>query len=295
MKKLSAFIALIACLSCVCLFGCAGDGDGEYYTTYTVTFNGAGGIAVSGREVQEIHDASEIKAPVYERTGYTFVGWDTDLTTINKKTTVSAEWRANEYKISFANENGEKLFDDKVVTYGEYTGELPTCESKGVGLDFYGWCYGDVTIAEGKRWNIASDVVVVATYGYTLRYDLRMYVSSLKCDCYMLYKGERTVDTRPIKKGESFEDKLFFTGETGNSDWYGDYEVYDLTPEIPDEYSMWRWMVYDVKNSTDKEIKKINITTKSTLTDEIIACADENGVITLSVYLVSHWTDTVRG
>lgn len=289
MKKLSAFIALIACLSCVCLFGCAGDGDGEYYTTCTVTFNGAGGTAVSGREVQEIHDTSEIKAPVYERTGYTFVGWDTDLTTINKKTTVTAEWRANEYKISFVNEKGEKLFDDKVVTYGEYTGELPTCDGRDGEL-FYGWCYGDVTIAEGKRWNIASDVDAVATYGYTIRYDLKMYMPELKCDCYMLYKGERTIDTRPIKKGESFEDKLFFTGKTVY-DKYNEvyYEVYDLTPEMDDEYEMLYWAVYDVKNSTEKETKKIYITTKSMLTDEIIACADENGVITLSVKLRSCW------
>lgn len=58
--------------------------------TYTIMFDGSEGTLVSGKKIQKVSKPSDIVAPVYEREGYTFKGFNKDLSSLNSDNLVNA-------------------------------------------------------------------------------------------------------------------------------------------------------------------------------------------------------------
>ena len=78
-------------------------GNGQSTTAsgaFTVTFNTAGGSPVAP---QTVENGGRVQAPADPtRTGYTFSGWDTDLTApVTKNLTVTARWQTVTYTVTY--------------------------------------------------------------------------------------------------------------------------------------------------------------------------------------------------
>jgi len=77
------------------LFQYLADWDVKIYVRrpFIVIFNGNGGTLVSGKESQVIKSGEAAVAPVYEREGYVFDGFDADYTNISCDMTITALWK----------------------------------------------------------------------------------------------------------------------------------------------------------------------------------------------------------
>ena len=115
----------------------------------------------------------------YSKKGYHFIGWSNEkegsvvysdkssyIMGISKNITLYAQWKPNNYKISFDPNGGKKTPNDKEVVYDSvYT--LETIERDG--YCFEGWYYGEnkLTDSSGQSLNkyiIASNVTVIAKW-----------------------------------------------------------------------------------------------------------------------------------
>jgi uncharacterized repeat protein (TIGR02543 family) len=111
--------------------------------------------------------------PVPERTGYTFVGWKIAADTYLTKDTVStfkddiiatAQWKANEYKVTFDANGGVCDTASLVREYNTTYGELPTPTRDG--YRFIGW-YQSKTELIGKVTNeniVSNDHILYAQW-----------------------------------------------------------------------------------------------------------------------------------
>ena len=117
-----------------------------YYTrdSYTVTFNGNGGVyPYYGNETQKTYTVKyggKVTAPEFTRTGYTQNGWDQPLPeTISENLTLSAAWQINQYTLTLVLGGG---LENKTITqdYGSAI-EVETPEREG--YDFKEWRESD--------------------------------------------------------------------------------------------------------------------------------------------------------
>ena len=115
---------------------------------YTLTINPNGGTyngSTSSTTTSEYFEAVKtIKSPT--KTGYTFTKWtktgnstltDTTLTMGSENTTLTANYEANKYTVSFNANGGDVDTASKEVTYKGTYGELPTATRDG--YVFLGW------------------------------------------------------------------------------------------------------------------------------------------------------------
>lgn len=126
-------------------------------SVYTVTFNTAGGTAVSAQQVEE---DGFVHSQQTTRTGYSFTGWSYDFSKpILKNENVTASWTANTYKISFDVDGGETLAENtQKVTY-DLSFTLPTVSR--TGYTFVGWYDGETQITDGI-WQFVEDKTLTA-------------------------------------------------------------------------------------------------------------------------------------
>ncbi len=134
MKRILAILLLMAMLLGVAgLFACSEN-------SFTVIFDGNGGKQAQGdvsNLIQTVTSARELVEPKFERAGYEFVGWDVDLQGIKADATVKAEWKKNEYTISFDVNGGAWAdgysdgFNIKVRFGEKIDGEFPTVTKSG--------------------------------------------------------------------------------------------------------------------------------------------------------------------
>lgn len=115
---------------------------------------------------QIVKDGDKVERPQIERAGYTLKGWycngeewrfNSDV--VLNKMTLTAEWIANDYTVSFNTEISDTL-PNQTITFGsEYS--LPTLERKG--YTFKGWEYkGEFVTAD--KWNIADNCTLTAKW-----------------------------------------------------------------------------------------------------------------------------------
>ncbi|MBW3080171.1 InlB B-repeat-containing protein [Bifidobacterium saguinibicoloris] len=121
------------------------ESDFSIYPQYlcTVTFDAQGGDAVAPVQAATSHALTNLPTPTRE--GYTFTGWTYDAAgdqefvatrKVNKAFTLYAQWKVNEYTVSF-DANGGSAVDAQTVEYGKTVTKPadPTRE----GYTFAGW------------------------------------------------------------------------------------------------------------------------------------------------------------
>ena len=102
------------------------------------------------------HDATPPMAP--KREGYTFQGWDSNYRNVTGNVKVTAKYTINTYKISFQNEDGAVLKEEKVKYLESATPpENPTTDK--VGYTFMGWSSNDYQ-------NVKANAVIKASFGW---------------------------------------------------------------------------------------------------------------------------------
>ena len=189
---------------------------------YSVVFNKNSEYATGTMDDQAFaYDmAQNLSVNTFERTGYTFDGWNTkadgsgtgyadsetvnNLTTENEATiTFYAQWKANTYTITYNANGGEIASTTTEVVFGaSFT--LNTITKRGYNFD--GWYYGDAVVTDGI-WNIASDVTLNARWTvitYTIAYNLDGgEVSTANPNAYTVASTDITLVT-PARLGYTF-------------------------------------------------------------------------------------------
>ena len=123
----------------VFLFGMA-KAEGDFFVTFKYDDGVTEDLKV---EVENGETVNEPEKPIRE--GYSFTSWFEDDaedafdfdTPITENLTLTAQWTANKYKITFDYQDEKRSSSEKEVTYDEKVGELPTHER--IGYTFGGW------------------------------------------------------------------------------------------------------------------------------------------------------------
>ncbi len=136
---------------------------------YTVTFNGndyTSGSMAAQTFTKDV--AQNLTDNGFSKTGYTFLNWkDSDgniytngqSITVTKNLTLTAQWKANEYTLTFnAGVGGTVIPTSKTVTYDQVIGELPEpTRTSDDGFTFVEWLIGETSIAESTIWEYVED------------------------------------------------------------------------------------------------------------------------------------------
>ena len=139
--------------------------------TYTVIFNGNGGIGNMDNQSFTYGEAKELTKNSFTKSGYTFIGWSTSRDgnvvytdclriNINADITLYAVWEANEYQISFDTFDYEELSEPKPITikYGEIITKLPDLEL--ASHRFIGWFINDKQVVDGEYYLYDSNITL---------------------------------------------------------------------------------------------------------------------------------------
>ena len=118
---------------------------------FTVTFKDYDGKVLDTQEVKYEEGAKAPKTPT--RAGYTFTGWDKDFSKVTGDLEVTAQYKKNEYKVTFKDYDG-KVLDTQTVKYEEGA-KAPKTPTR-AGYTFTGW---DKTFSK-----ITADMVITARY-----------------------------------------------------------------------------------------------------------------------------------
>jgi hypothetical protein len=120
-------------------------------TTWTVTFEDGSGNEI-GKVV--VADGGTVIAPaIPSKDGYTFIGWDKDLTNITGNMSVKAIFKINRYTVTFKDWNGTTISTQQV---DQGSAAVEPQKPSREGFTFIGW---DVSYA-----NITADLTVTAEY-----------------------------------------------------------------------------------------------------------------------------------
>ena len=168
----------------------------EMKGVYTVTFEDWNGQELKTEKVEEGNSASAPATP--EREGYTFTGWDKDLTDIQSDLTVTAQYTVNTYTVRFIDPFDESIISQQTVEYGMSAVEPDASQRKEhEGYFFVDW--------ESDFDIILSDKDVYAYYA-TVKYTVAFDKGNSIVDAYYVAHGE-TVDEVPA--AEPFDCKTF--------------------------------------------------------------------------------------
>lgn len=110
-----------------------------------------------------VHGESAIAPSVSEREGYTFIGWDTDFSSVTSDLTIKALYEQNEFTVTFVDYNNDVL-DVQTVKYGE-SATVSNEPNNKEGYHFKKW--------DKDFSNIKGDLTVKAIYEinkYTVKF-----------------------------------------------------------------------------------------------------------------------------
>lgn len=124
----------------------------EYVPHYTVLFDANGGNGTMNSVEVEIDKDYKINKNIFYKEKYEFMGWNTkadgsgtsydDLATIkglkdNEQITLYAQWRGEEFEITFDPNGGITPITSKKVRYSEEYGEFPVPTKDGCGFKYW--------------------------------------------------------------------------------------------------------------------------------------------------------------
>ena len=142
---------------------------------FTVTFRFHNGRA--DKEIRVEEDSLIAAQDPGTKTGYSFAGWadwEFDSDTVSTNVTLEAQWKANEYDITFDSLLGSPVGRVK-VTYGtSFSWQTPVK----TGYDFLGWSDGQTMLTDASghslaAWNKAESLTATAVWKaktYTIEY-----------------------------------------------------------------------------------------------------------------------------
>lgn len=139
MKRNRLILTLVCLISIIVGSFCACNGGGN---GFDVIFDLNGGTLISGETEQTVNSADEITVPSVAKTGYVFVGWDKDVSAIDKATTVTAQWEACAYTITY-NLAGGFGATDNPSTYTIESDDITLLSPEREGFVFAGWTASD--------------------------------------------------------------------------------------------------------------------------------------------------------
>jgi uncharacterized repeat protein (TIGR02543 family) len=138
------------------------DYDVKVEKSYVVEFHDYDGTVLKTESVGEGNDAVP-PTPDPTRTGYTFVGWDTNYTNVTADLIVTAEYDPIGYTVRFVDYD-DSLIVERIVNHGEDAS--PPSEPTRTGYVFEGW--------DTNYTNVTSDLIVKAEYSVgVVGYDAR--------------------------------------------------------------------------------------------------------------------------
>ncbi len=171
---------------------------------FTVTLNANGGTcATTSKEVT--YDSTYGDLPTPTRTGYKFEGWfdgqnevkSTDTVAITTAQTLTAQWTANTYTVTF-NSDGGSACDPITVTYGQAYGNLPTPTKEG--YSFGGWYDGDNKVENTTTYQTESNTELKAKW-VVLAFTITYYVDGAKVTTQYYNFGDTITLYNYVKDG----------------------------------------------------------------------------------------------
>jgi uncharacterized repeat protein (TIGR02543 family) len=167
--------------------------------TYKVLFKDYDGTVLKTEYVVYGTDATPPAGP--ERTGYEFTGWDGDYYGVTEALTITAQYRENTFKVTFAGYDGAVIKAQNVPAGGDAT--APDASER-EGYTFSGWDKGFT--------NITGDVTITAQYSVnTYKVTFKDYDGKVLDVQDVRYGNDAKTPASPERKG------YVFTG------WNGDY------------------------------------------------------------------------
>ena len=208
---------------------------------YTLTINPNGGTyngSTTNTVTSEYFEAVKtIKSPT--KTGYTFKNWtktgnstltDTTLTMGSENTTLSANYEANKYTVSFNANGGDVDTASKDVTYNGTYGELPTATRDG--YVFLGWftdASSGAQIKEDSPVTITANQTLYAHWKQNVtlaQYLINNYSTLGLTNILQSATGNQSYATTDYRyQGASPNNYITFNGETGVWRIIGVFEV----------------------------------------------------------------------
>lgn len=202
---------------------------------YNVTLNGNGGNihgATSLTYTKGERLGSRLLDAAPTRTGYTFIGWNSDPngsgtaytseSTVNGNLTLYAQWQANTYTVTLMSD-GVKFGEIKVV-YDSTYGPLPTPTRSG--YTFNGWKNGATVIKSTDTVKITSDSTFTADWTEITYKNVKFKTDDSASGTVVRYENNETYQVRlpnnPTKEG------YIFLG------WYNGDTAIDITAEAVD-------------------------------------------------------------
>ncbi len=188
--------------------------------TYTITYNANGGSGAPANQTKT-HDVTlTLSTTKPTKTGYTFVNWKaTNGTTYaagasytaNAGTTLTAQWKANTYTVTYNANGGSGAPANQTKTH-DVTLTLSTTKPTRTGYTFKGWATsasGSVAYASGANYTSNSSVTLYAVWEKNL------------VDAQSIVLGEHKTT---LEIGET--DTVSFSITPANSDWETMYFLY---------------------------------------------------------------------
>ena len=215
----------------------------KWENTYRITFDTAGGTAVA--PVMQAYNAKVTAPEATTKTGYTFNGWD-PATVPMADITVTAQWTANKYDISYEGMEG-----------AEYAGTLPTTHTYDtetaiptptkIGHTFEGWKVNDGESLEKNLTLGAKDY----TDDITLEavWTPNVYIVTLDTNGGTIREGDVTEYTYGV--GAKLPTKVtrfgfYFTGWYDNEECKGRPVTEITTTDIGEKTFYAGWMIMPI-------------------------------------------------
>ncbi len=179
-RKKAKKIAILSGVA-VCIIAIIVSGIVFITTPYDIIYDLDGGTIEAENESSYTLLTKDITLNAPAREGYTFVGWTgTDIDTPTMSVTIAkgslgdrsytANWKANNYTLTFNTEGGNVGSASATVTYDANV-ELPTPTKEG--YTFAGWYVGSKLYSNGD-WKDAADLTLTAKWtanSYTITFD----------------------------------------------------------------------------------------------------------------------------
>ena len=123
----------------------------QYYVSVEITFRDHDGATIKQHTVRRGQEATPPPDPY--RTGYTFTGWDKPFDEVSTDLVVTAQYRPNQYTITFVSNGGSGV---EAITADYNATIVPPPSPHLAGLSFAGW-YKDEDL--NRRWCFTADTV----------------------------------------------------------------------------------------------------------------------------------------